>query len=248
MTWTLLGWILIGLAALLMAILTWGVRVNAPAPRKKPFFQRFTTSQAKAMEQGKPQQVVLGNQLWSSGYPGLGLSALSAMSALITPETLADGRQSISASSGGLAVIARQVVEGCYAGGFSDQLTASRVEAGVVGITPFSFSAGLLSEFKSTPPGNLLYLGDFGPEAVLAVRKAADQGGEVFAGAGTMAAQATLFLYVRDLLLGEEVFMLAPSLSKAPQGQASLLVEDLLRLGIILLLVAGAVLKMSGVL
>ena len=248
MNWTLVGWIVIGLTAVLLALLTWGIRINLPKPRKTSFIRYFLASRSKTMEQGKSQQVILGNQLISRGYPGLGLTGLSALPSLIAPETLVDGNQCISSSSGGLAVIARQVVEGRYAAGFSEQLIPARGVVGVYGLTPLSFTAGLLPEMSFSPLGNLIYLGDYGPEAVLAVKKAADLGARVFAGAGTITAQAALFLCVRDLLLGEEVFMLSPSLASTPQSKIGLTVEDLLRVGLIGLLVIGAILKMCGVL
>jgi len=53
---------------------------------------------------------------------------------------------------------------------------------------------------------------------------------------------------VQDMLLGEEVFMLAPSLAGSQQSRTALVVEDLLRVALIVLLVTGAVLKMCGVL
>ena len=248
MNWTIVGWIVIGLAGILLVLLSWGVRINTPLPRRTDFVQRLLGSRSTAMEQGKHQQIVLGNRLASRVYPGLGLTGLSALSSMITPETLTDGHQFISSSAGSLAVIARQVVEGRYASGYSEQLITPRVEAGVHGLTAFSFTAGLLPELGFAPLGNLLYLGDFGPEAALVVSQAADTGARIFAGAGSLTAQSTLFLYVRDLLLGEEVFMLAPSLASTPQNRASLLVEDLLRVGLIVLLITGAVLKMCGVL
>jgi hypothetical protein len=248
MNWTLIGWIVIALAAILLAVFSWGVRMKTPPPRKTDFIQRYLSSRSTVMEQGKPQQVILGNRLWSRTYPGLGLSGLSALPSLISPETLSNGRQSISSASGSLAVIARQVVEGRYTGEFSEQLTTPGVETIVPGLTPFSFTAGLLPEINRTASGNLLYLGDYGPESVLAVQKAAGYGAQVFAGAGSITAQATLFLCVHDLLLGEEVFMLAPSLRSAPQDRVGLWVEDLIRIGVVALLVIGAILKMWGVL
>jgi hypothetical protein len=248
LNWTLIGWIFIGLAAVLLAVLSWGVRINTPSLRKNAFLTRYKASQAATVEQGKSQQIVLGNGLSSPAYPGLGLTALSAIPVLITPESLADGNQSIASGSGGLAALARQIVEGRYADSFTEQLLPSKTEADVYGLTPFSFTAGLLPELSRNTFGNLLYLGGYGPESVLAVNRASDRGGQVFAAAGSLTAQATLFLCVYDLLIGEEVFMIAPTLTGTRQSRAGLMVEDLLRVTLIVLLIAGAVLKMCGVL
>ena len=248
MTWTLLGWALIILAAVLLGVLSWGVHLASPPPRKLVFSQRYKAARGKAIEQGKQQLVILGNRFWSSAYPGLGLTGLFSLSALITPETMADGGQALTTSSGSIASIARQVVAGKYTDGFSRQLTEPRIETRVPGLTPFTFTAALLSELKEATAGNLLYLGDFGPEAVLAAQKVANQGGQVFIGAGSITAQATLFLCARDLLLGEQVYMLSPALAPTAKNRAGMLVEDVLRVALMLLLITGAVLKMCGVL
>lgn len=248
MNWTLIGWVIIGLAAILLAVLSWGVKIKGVPPRKMGFFRHLLTSRTATLEQGRSQQVILGNNFWSRAYPGLGLTGLAALPSLLTPEVLAEGQQAVSTASGSLALFARQIVEGHYTSGFSEQLLDSRVEAGLYGLTPFSFTAGLLPELKRTPYGTLIYLGDFGPEAVLSIQAAARQGGQVFAAAGSLTAQAALFLSVRELLLGEEVFLLPAALAPTPSNQASLWVEDLLRLALMGLLVAGAILKMTGVL
>lgn len=248
MTWAMVGWIIIGLAAVCLIVLTWVVRPRSYALRNQAFFRHLNRSRTATIEQGRRQEVVLGHALWSRAYPGLGLSSLASYDALLDGETLADGRQTVSANAGILAVFARQIIHSRYDSGFSEQLLSPRVQSTVYGPTTFSFNAGLMSDLKMQDYGTLVFLGDFGPESAISVKKIHDQRGEAFSAAGSMASQAALLLNVPDILLGEEVFMAPALFNPQPENLAAVQVEDLLRVGLILALVVGATLKAVGVL
>jgi hypothetical protein len=247
MTWSMLGWVLIGAAAALLLVLTFWVRPNYDL-RHFPFVENLKRSRTASLEQGRRQQVVLGEGLWSRAYSGLGLAALAGAATQLDGATLADGRMSLATASGGLAVLARQLVQGAYQDGFSERLLAPQVRVALYGPTPFSFNAGLMSELKMRPYGTLLLLGDFGPKAAISVNNVHGQRGEAFAAAGTLTAQAALYLNVRDILLGEEVYAAESLLAPTAMNRAAAMAEDLLRLALIAALVIGAVLKALGVL
>jgi hypothetical protein len=242
MTWSLVGWILIGAAAILLLVLTFWVRPKYDL-RRFPFVENLKRARTASLEQGRRQQVVLGERLWSRSYSGLGLSALAGAATQLDSQTLADGRMSFSTASGGLAVLAHQIVQGAYQDGFSDRLLAPQVRIALYGPTPFSSNAGLMSELKMRPYGSLLLLGDFGPKAAIAVNNIHAQRGQAFAAAGTLTAQAALYLNVRDILLGEEVYAVEALLAPDPANRTAALAEDLLRLALIAALVIGAILK-----
>jgi hypothetical protein len=248
MTWAMVGWIIIGLAAVLLLGLTWVVRPRSYPLRHRAFFRHLNQSRTATLEQGRRQEIVLGHALWSRIYPGLGLSSLASYDALLDAETLADGRQTVSANTGILAVFARQIIQGRYDAGFSEQLLPSKVQATVYGPTTFSFNGGLMSDLKMQDYGTLVILGDFGPELAISVKNIHDQRGEAFSAAGAMASQAALLLNVQDILLGEEVFMAPALFNPQPNNLAAAQAEDLLRIGLILALVVGATLKAVGVL
>lgn len=247
-TWTEVGWLIIGIAALVTALLGWLLKAPVFPYRRLPFVKRLSNSQTKTIEQGRHQAIVLGNQLWSPTYHGLGLSGLVGLSALLPPEALVAGHLTVSTADGSIAVLAHQIVRGAYQDGFSDHLLNDPARVAVPGINPSAFTAGLLGTLKRDSTQTLLLLGDFGPEALLLAEAVQQQSGETFAAAGTLSAQAALYLSVRDLLIGEEVYLLPGLLSSSRQNDASLWVEDGLRVGLILLLILGAILTMVGVL
>ena len=248
MTWSQVGWVVIGVAAALLVVLTWIVKPRRYDLRQGAFARHLMRSRTATLEQGRRQEVVLGHALWSRAYPGLGLSALASYDALLDAETLADGRQTVSANAGILATFARQIIQGRYQAGFSEELLQDKVQPVVYGPTTFSFNGGLMSDLKMQDYGTLVILGDFGPESAISVKNIYDQRGEAFAATGSLASQAALFANVDDLLLGEEAYLAPALLDPTPQAHAAALTEDLLRVGVILALVIGATLKAVGVL
>ena len=249
MNWALIGWGVIGFALVLLAALQlWFKKRGGYQARHFPEIDKLEEAQTIAIERGLRRTVVLGHQLSSLGYPGLGLNSLAALPGFLNQESLSYGKMSISASEGSLAVFARQIIENRYQDGFSDALIASKVKPVLLGPTPFSFSAGLLSDLGIYGEHGLVLTGHFGPEAALWSEICASKNGQVFAAAGTIDSQASLYTHVDSFLLGESSFflpgMIHPSLGK----QAGWLAEDILRLVLILSILLGAILKMVGVL
>lgn len=249
MTWSLVGWVVIGLTAGLLFIFSFLLRDwGSYQVRSSPLIKRFIASRVSAIEQGKRRQVVLGHQLWSQTYPGLGLHALAVLPTFLDPESVLDGSQYISGGDGALVVFARQLIKGRYQNGFSMALHDSGLRPRLHGPTPLSFTAGFLPELGTHPHGSLALFGDYGPEASLWIEAARTRGACVFAAAGSISSQAALYMNMRDLLIGEEVFMLPGLLEPTAMNRAGWLTEDIVRILLILFLIAAAILKMAGVL
>jgi len=247
MTWTELGWAIIGLGSILLIVFSLAFKKEGRyRPRKQELVNTFLNQRVRAVEQGKKRLILLGEDFWSQAFPGLGLHALTVLPGLIKFEDIVEGGQVVSAGRGELVLFARQVIQGRYQEGFSPALHHAMVS--LVGFQGFSFTAGLLSELNRDSPGSLAILGGYGFDSVLWAESVQAKGGHVFAAAGTISAQAALYLTVRDLLIGEEVFML-PGLIKPMVGnQAGWTTEDILRLVLIALLILVSLLKAGGIL
>jgi len=243
MTWAQIGWAFIALAAVLLFVLSLLDKRRCRYPmRKNKALKDFLEQRLTAVERGTDRQVVLGDRFWSRAYPALGLHALAVLPRLTKPEDLADGRQSLMAGTGELVVFAQQIVHGNYQGGFSEALPVT-----LPGPTPFSFLAGFIPEVGQRQPGSVGLLGNYGATAALMNEAVAMQGGHTFAAAGSITAQASLYLNLQALLIGEEVFMLPGGIEPTHQDLAGWVTEDILRLVLIALLVVAAGLKMAGV-
>ncbi|MFN2302748.1 MAG: hypothetical protein ACK2TV_03360, partial [Anaerolineales bacterium] len=206
MTVEIIGWVLIGLAAGLLGVLTfifkWGRQYSV---RELQMGQLFERSQEASIERGLRRQIVLGHQFWSYSYPSLGLWTVNVLPVLLKPEVGEDGLLSVSTADGTLAVMARQVVEQTYRNGFSTFLGHSGVQINLPGLTPLVFTAGFLSGIVRQPYGSLTLLGVYGPESLLWVDAVQSRDSVVMAAAGTLAAQAALYANVQNILIGESI-------------------------------------------
>ncbi len=247
MTWAEIGWALIGLGAVLLLVfghLFKGEREYQV--RQLPAVKRLLNHRVKALEQGKARHIILGGQFWSRPYPGLGFHTLFILPDMINKEDLVEGGQVVFTGSGELAVFAHQIITGRYQNGFSPALY--QMTTTVPGLESLAFTAGLLPEVAQHPPGSTAIFGNYGVESVLWAEIAQTKGGHVFSAAGTLSAQAALFLTVRDLLIGEEVFLLPGMIKSSPANQAGWFAEDILRIVLITLMIIISILKLSGAL
>jgi len=90
--------------------------------------------------------------------------------------------------------------------------------------------------------------GNYGTTGAVNMEAAEKKGAHSFAAAGSVSTQAALFLTTRDLLIGEEVYLLPGLFDELPENQATWISEDILRVLLIALLVIAAGLKMVGIL
>jgi len=248
MTWTLVGWVFIGCAAVLLLISIFIRFENRYPIRQMPAIAHLRKAQSASMETGRGRWVLLGDRFIPQAYPGLGLHALSVLPMFLSMESGVDGGLTLGSADGSLAVFARQVVQNNYRDGFSPVLHQAGAQIALYGPTPLSFTAGLLPELSPLTSGSLALFGHYGPESLLWVDAVQRRHGAIFASGGSLAAQAVLFLSVRDVLIGEATF--AYPQAPAPDNRAArqLLTEDVLRLALILGLLIGVGLKLGGVL
>jgi len=247
--WSIVGWAVIALSALLLVICSLlGNKLDFYSLRKSSSTSGLMKAQISAIERGQPRLIAIGDQFWSRAYPGLGLHALTSLPMLADTENVMDGGLSVAGGDGSLLVLAHQIVQNGYVNGFSMELSKPRMSVILPGLTHLSFSVGLLSELGSQKYGSIALFGNYGPAAILWTEAVQSKGGYAFAAAGSLTSQAALLFNVRDLMIGESIFSMSGLLSSNPPDQARWLIEDILRVLLIFSLVAGVILKLTGVL
>jgi len=246
--WSIVGWVVIGLAAFLLVLFTFlNKKTRHLKVRKITSIDRLVAAQSDAIERGQPRLISLGDQLWSRTYPGLSLHTLTVLPMLVDAENVMADGMFVSSGEGSLVALARQIVQNDYSNGFLTELSKPGVNAILPGPTKFSYLAGLLSEIGLEKYGSVTLFGNYGPEAAVWVEAVQSKGGYVFAGAGPITAQAALFTDVEDLLIGESLYAVSGSLNTARSEVARLMVEDIIRILLILSLLAGVIMKLVGV-
>ena len=91
-----------------------------------------------------------------------------------------------------------------------------------------------------------LLIGNFGPEAALIMDAADQKGVYTLAASDALSAQSVFYALSEDPLVGEELFAIPAYLQAGAVYRASLSVQDVLRWLVILLLIAGVILKIVG--
>lgn len=246
MNWQIAGWLFILLSALLLLSFRWVIRIKRYSLRELPFSQKLARARTAAIEQGRHQDIFLGNKLWHHRLPGLAFSGLTVLQSLLDPDHLASGHLTISASSAILAVFARQITSSAYKEGFSAQLLKQPIDVTAYGLTPVSYAVGFMAARRQPPAGTLLLLGDYDEESGLLVAAMDAKRGQLFAAAGSFSALSVMYPLAENLLIGEEAYLLPAFLDRQPKASSLLLVEDILRGLVIALLIVGAALKVAG--
>jgi hypothetical protein len=120
--------------------------------------------------------------------------------------------------------------------------------AQISGLTPLSFAAGSLPVVYDQQVSVNILTGSFGSEVAL-IADAAEQTNSVsLGGSENLAAQAVMYVALQEPLIGEELYAAGAYVQAGPMHTASLRTQDVLRWLLIGVILAGAALKLAGVL
>ena len=118
----------------------------------------------------------------------------------------------------------------------------------VTGLTPFSYAAGTIPIISDQQVSTNILSGSFGGEVALIVEAAERNDSMVLAGSDSLPAQAVLYAAADEPLIGEELYAGGAYLQAGPMHSASLRAQDVLRWVLVIVILAGAFLKLVGVL
>jgi len=241
----LLGLGLVGFSATLLLILTLRQRKSTPVWRPLPALRRFYRAIGLSVEEGTRLFLSLGRSSLLTPRGGAPLMGLAVLRHLAEQTSLGDRPPLAVAGEPALALLAQDASKAGYqAAGALEfyQPTSSRL----AGMTPFSAAAGTLPVLRDEMVSAGLLLGDFGAEAALLAEAAERENALLIGASPDPASQAALYATTQEALIGEELFAASAYLDNAPIPAASLATQDILRWLIILLILAGAMLKLLG--
>lgn len=231
-------------AALLIALSLWR-RKSPPQFREIAAFTRLRRAVGLSVEDGTRLHVSLGRGglLEAGGAPAL--AGLGLLRHLAEQTSLSDRPPLTTCGEALLAILAQDTQRaGFRAAGAEDAYDSTMGR--LTGLTPFSYVAGALPPMRDESVSANVLIGHFAAEAALLTDTAERGNTTTVAGAGEPATQAIFLATAGDALIGEELFAAAAYAGAGPAHTASLQVEDLLRWLLILFLLAGAALKLLG--
>ncbi len=248
---TILGVLGLGvvfLAAGLMIILRMtGKDRGQPAFRKIAAFDDLKKSIGLAVENGTRIHITLGKASLAQPFNPSALAGLAALDRIAQISSISDRPPIASSGDGGLTLLSQDTLHAAYRSVHAPELYDPG-RGRLTGITPMSYIAGTLPIAADEDVSAHVMIGNFGPEIALVTEAADNAGAFSLAASDSLPAQAALFASAQQPIIGEELFA-APTYLEANRGHAaSLQTQDILRWGVIAIIIGGALLKMVGVL
>ncbi|MFZ1041041.1 MAG: DUF6754 domain-containing protein [Anaerolineales bacterium] len=241
----LIGLGIVGFAAIFLLALTLIKRKSPPIRRVIPALARLSRAVDLSVEDGTRLFVALGRTSLLTPRGGAPLAGLSLLRYIAERTSLSDRPPVAVAGESPLALLAQDTLQAGYqAMGAGDlyQPGSGRLS----GMTPFSAAAGAMAIIRDENVSASMLVGDFGVEAALLADVAERENTFLLGASSDISSQAALFASAQEPLLGEELFATGAYLDATTSHAASLTVQDVLRWLIVLALLAGAALKLMG--
>ncbi|MEW5872402.1 MAG: DUF6754 domain-containing protein [Chloroflexota bacterium] len=215
--------------------------------RDIPAFAKLRRGIGLAVEAGQRLHVSLGH----GGVNGLeGASALVGLSMLqriARAASISDRPPTATSGEATLAVLSQDTLRSVYQSiGAEEQYEPTQGQ--LSGLTPFSFAAGAIPVVYDQQVSVNILAGHFGSEVALITDAAERKGALTLAGSDSISAQAVLYATAEDTLIGEELYAGGAYVQAGPMHLASVRTQDVVRWVIVILILAGAALKLVGVL
>jgi hypothetical protein len=250
LTDSLIGIISLGIivfAVILMVIFTLVQQRSPFSFRKIPAFSRVRRAVSLVVEDGTRLHVSLGHgnlltQLGAAAFAGFSLlRRLGEVTSLSDRPPIATSGDSV------LNMVAQDTLRAAHEAVAVEQ-PFDMNNGRLTGLTPFSYAAGVMPTIRDEAVSTNVLIGNFGVEVGLLTEAADRQRAVVIAASDNLPAQAVLYATSPDPIIGEELFAAGAYVQSGPMHNASLVVQDILRWLIIMIIVAGAVLKVIGIL
>jgi len=210
-------------------------------------FERFKREIGLAVEAGKRLHVTLGRGSLTGEQAGSALVGLQVLERISRTASISDRPPVATSADGSLTILSQDTERSVFREmGYEGQYdpTAGRLS----GLTPFAYAAGTMPVIFDEQVAATILAGHFGSEAALITDAADHSGSLTLAGSDNLNAQALLYAASDEPLIGEELYAAGAYLKAGAAHQASLRAQDVMRWLLVLAILAGAALKLVGIL
>ncbi len=216
-----------------------------PAFRKIEAINRLKRAIGMAVEDGSRLHVSLGSAQLTDPANTSALIGLSTLHRIGQLTSTSDLPPIATSGSGSLLVLSQDTLKKISIE-TNTQAFYNPNHASMPGATPFAYAAGTMRAIDNSGVNGNILVGNFGTEAGL-LCETLEKAKVAITGSGSITAQAIFYAATQDTLIGEELYALPAYLSANPAHQASLRVEDVVRIALGIVLIAGALLKVIGI-
>lgn len=209
-------------------------------------FRRLRRAIGLAVESGSGLHISIGRGNLTGAESSVAFVGLSALESLIRSASTGDNPPLATTGDSALAILARDTLSSTYHDiGISEQYQATSGQ--LAGMTPFSYAAGTLVPIQDEKITTHILIGHFGNEVALITDATERSGDLTLTGTDNLPAQAILYATAQEPLIGEEVYASGAYLRAGQMHFASLRAQDILRWVLIVIILAGVVLKILGI-
>lgn len=215
-----------------------------PIFRKIEPLNRLKRAIGMAVEDGSRLHVSLGNAQLTDPSNTSALVGLSALHRIGQLTSTSDLPPICTTGSGGLLVLSQDTLRKISIE-TNTRAFFDANHAAMAGATPFSYAAGIMDFIDNSGVNGNVLIGNFGTEAGL-ICESLNKARISVTGSDSITAQAIFYAATQDTLIGEELYALPAYLAAGPGYVASLRVEDIFRIVVSGGMIAGAILKIIG--
>lgn len=218
---------------------------HPPVFRRIPAIQKLRRAIGLAVEDGKGIHISLGKAsllLPSSTSAFIGLSTLHRLGQL---SATSDHPPVATSGDGEIAILSQDVLHLAARDTNTSELY-DPTHGQLAGVTSLSYIAGTLPVVTDPSIKTNIFIGNFGPEAGLLSAASEEEDDFTMAASDSIAAQSVFYATAREPLIGEELYAVPAYLQYSPAHQASLRAQDILRWLLVIVMLAGSLLKIFG--
>ncbi len=236
-----------GLAVLIMLVLIsiFARRIRAGHEvflRRIPALDRIPHWMSQAVESGRKIHVSLGTGGVTGSTTATTLAGLAGLDYLAKQGCGSGAPPLVTVADPMVLLAAQDVIRRAHIGhGREDEYSATQVE--MVAPQPAIYALGASTHLRSDETAANLMIGSFGTEALLLAEAGAKDKVTQVGGTDDPQAMALLLASTDAPIIGEEVFAVPAYLHRTPAHLASLQAQDVMRVGIVLLILVAVLLR-----
>ena len=242
----MIGLGVLGLTVILLLAFLFIRRKTPAVLRRIEAYERLNRAVGLAVENGTRLHISLGRGNLFTARGGSALAGLALLRRIAERTSVSDRPPIATSGDPTLAILSQDsMLSGYRAAGAEEQYRFSTGR--LTGLSPFSYAAGTMPIVHDENVSASVVLGDLGAEAALVAESADRENNSIIAASDDLSAQAILYASAQEPLVGEELFAAGAYTGAGPSHDARLNVQDILRWLVILAILAGAGLKLIGV-
>ncbi len=203
-------------------------------------YQSLPATVGTAVETGKRLHFSLGTGAIGDTDTAATLAGLTVLDQISAAAAVSDRPPIVTTADGASMLLAQDTLRSVY----TRQNALARYDpesAQVAGLTPASWGAAQTTLARDEAVAGALLLGSVGTEAALLTEGGGRAGVTTLAGSDNLQAQAVLFATADHPVIGEDLFAGGAYVGHLPAHVASLNAQDVIRLGVGLVIVVGVV-------